>query len=111
MFALPVLLVFLAVIPAAFAGFFIGLNAAFTLILRQGPPADSGTLPARAARVLIGAFIFLLLNWGLRQGLARLQNPSGPWPVFFATGLGCFLTFWLAVRLGLRLGLYRRQTE
>ena len=111
MFILPILLVFLAVIPAAFAGFFIGLNAAFTLILRQGPPDDGGSLWVRAARVLLGGIIFLLLNWGLRQGLARLDLAAAAGAVFFATGLGCFLTFWLAVRLGLRLGLYRRQAE
>ena len=108
MFILPLLLLSLDVIPAAFAGFFIGLNAAFALILRQGPPADDGSLPVRAARVLIGGLIFLLLDWALHYGLVRFDLGSGSWSVFFSTGLGCFLTFWLAVRLCLRLGLYRK---
>jgi membrane-associated phospholipid phosphatase len=111
MFVLPLLLVVLAVIPAAFAGFFVGLNAAFTLILRQGPPEDGGSLPVRVARVLLGGFIFLLLNWAMRQGLACLQAPQGPWPAFISTGLGCFLTFLFSVQLFLRLGLYKKGTQ
>jgi len=107
MFILPLLLLSLSMIPAAFAGFFIGLNAAFTLILRQGQPEDGGSIPVRAARVLIGGFIFGLLDWLLRYGQVRLDISSSSWSVFFSTGLGCFLTFWLAVRLCLRLGLYR----
>jgi membrane-associated phospholipid phosphatase len=108
MFIVPLLLVVFSVIPAPFAGFFVGLNAAFTLILRQGPPADSGLLPTRAARVLLGALIFLPLNWALRQGLAWLQIPQGTWPLFISTVLVSFLTFWFSVRLCLRLGLYRK---
>ena len=109
MFILPLLLVILSMVSFSFAGFFIGLNAAFTLILRQGPPANSGSLPVRVARVLIGALIFLLLNWSLRQGLARLDIGSDSWAVFFSTGLSCFLCFWLSVRLCLRLGLYQKE--
>jgi membrane-associated phospholipid phosphatase len=109
MFVLPLLLLALGLVPAAFAGFFIGLNAAFALILRQGEPADAGSIPARTARVLIGGFIFGLLDWLLRLGQARLDIGSGSWSVFFGTGIGCFLTFWLTVRLCLRLGLYRKE--
>jgi membrane-associated phospholipid phosphatase len=111
MYALPLLLVIFSMIPARFAGFFIGLNAAFTLILRQGAPDDRGSLPARAARVLLGGFLFLLFNWALQQGLARLAIFPGPLVVFVSTGLGCFLTFWLSIQWCLRLGLYRRQAE
>jgi membrane-associated phospholipid phosphatase len=109
MFVLPLLLLALGLVPAAFAGFFVGLNAAFTLILRQGQPADGGSVPARAARVLLGGFIFGLLDWLLRLGQARLDISSSSWSIFFSTGLGCFLTFWLTVRLCLRLGLYRKE--
>jgi membrane-associated phospholipid phosphatase len=108
MFILPMLLVIFSAIPAAFAGFFIGLNAAFTLILRQGPPDDSGSLPVRVARVLLGGLIFLLLNWALRQGLAWLDISTGSWSIFISTGLGCFLCFWLSVQLCLRLGFYKK---
>jgi membrane-associated phospholipid phosphatase len=109
MFVLPLLLMVFSAVSPAFAGFFIGLNTAFTLILRQGAPADNGSLLVRAARMLIGGSIFLLLNWALGQGLAWLGVSSGAWPVFISTGLGCFLTFWLTVRLGLLLGLYRKE--
>jgi membrane-associated phospholipid phosphatase len=111
MFILPLLLVVLAAIPPAIAGFFIGLNAAFTLILRQGPPADCGSLPVRAARVLLGGLIFLLLNRVLGQGLAWLDTSPGSWPIFISTGLGCLLTFWLSIKLFLRLGLYKKETQ
>ena len=111
MFILPLLLAIFSAIPAAFAGFFIGLNAAFTLILRQGLPEDGGSLPVRAARVLLGGLIFLLLNWALRQGLARLHISSGSWSIFISTGLGCFLTFWGSVKILLRLGFYKKGTQ
>jgi membrane-associated phospholipid phosphatase len=107
MFVLPLLLMVFSAVSPAFAGFFIGLNTAFTLILRQGAPGDNGSLLVRAARVLIGGSIFLLLNWALGQGLAWFDVSSSAWPIFFSTGLGCFLTFWLTVHLCLRLGLYR----
>lgn len=109
MFALPLLLVIFSMIPPHFAGFFIGMNAAFALLLRQGLPEDSGSLPARVARVLVGAVMFLLLTGVLQQGLARLGILSGSWPRFFSTGLSCFLSLWFAVRLCLRLGLYRKK--
>jgi membrane-associated phospholipid phosphatase len=111
MFILPLLLVLLSMIPASFAGFFIGLNAAFALILRQGPPADSGSLAVRTARVLIGGLIFLMLDWSLHRGLYWLAVGSGPVSAFFATGLGCFLTFWLTLHLCLRLGLYKKSRQ
>jgi len=110
MFVLPLLLVLLSMIPASFAGFFIGMNAAFALILRRDPPADGGSLAVRTARVVIGGSIFLLLDWSLWHGLVRLDLGSGSWPLFFSTGLGCFLTFWLTVRLCQRLGLYKKES-
>jgi membrane-associated phospholipid phosphatase len=111
MFILPVLLFILSALPAAAAGFFVGMNAVFTLILRQGLPDESGPWPARAARALIGWLIFLLLNLVLRQGLAWLDIFPGPWPVFISAGLGCFLTFWISVRGFLRLGLYKKGAQ
>jgi membrane-associated phospholipid phosphatase len=109
MFILPLLLMILSMIPFSFAGFFIGLNAAFALILKQGPPEDRGSFSVRAARVLIGGLIFLLFDWSLHRGLVWLAIGSGSWLFFFSTGLDCFLTFWLSVRLCLRLGLYQKE--
>jgi membrane-associated phospholipid phosphatase len=111
MFVLPLLLMVFSAVSPASAGFFIGLNAAFTLIMRQGPPSDGGSLPVRSARVLLGGLIFLLLNWGLGWGLAWLDILPGSLPVFVSTGLGCFLTFWISVQLFLRLGLYQKETQ
>jgi membrane-associated phospholipid phosphatase len=111
MFALPLALMAFSAVQASFAGFFVGLNAALTILLRRGAPDDKGPLPVRAARVLTGGLVFLLLDWGLRRGPAWLGMPAGPWMDFIAAGLGSFLTFWLSVRLCLRLGLYRRRAE
>ena len=111
MFILPLLLAIFSLVGAALAGFFIGLNAAFTLMLRQGLPEDGGSLPVRAARVLLGGLIFLLLNLALRQGLAWLHVPAGEWSNFLATGLGCFLTFWGSLKILLRLGFYKKRTQ
>ena len=108
MFALPLLLVIFSLIPASFAGFFIGLNAAFTLILRQGMPDERGSLPARGARVLLGGLIFLLFNRALQLGLARLDVFPGSLAAFISTALSTFVALWFAVRLCLRLGLYRK---
>jgi membrane-associated phospholipid phosphatase len=108
MFILPVALFIFSALSATLAGFFIGLNAAFTLILKQGPLDESGSLPVRAARALLGCLIFLLLNQALQQGLSWLDLSRGPWPTFITSGLGCFMSLWICVRLFLRLGLYKK---
>jgi len=108
MFILPMLLFIFSVIPAAFAGYFIGLNTAFTLILRQGPPNESASLPVRALRMLLGGLIFLFLNWVLGLGIGWFHLSHAPWPVFISTGLGCFLTFRISLPLFVRLGLYKK---
>jgi len=111
MFILPLLLAVLSLINAALAGFFIGLNVAFTLLLKAGLPEDKGSLTVRAARVLLAGIIFLLLNGALQQGFFWLDIPMAPWSICISTGLGCFLTFWGCVKTFLRLGLYKKTVQ
>jgi membrane-associated phospholipid phosphatase len=110
MFILPLLLAFFSLITAVWAGFFIGLNAAFILAWRSGISAEGGSLSARVVRVLLGGLFFLLLSWVLPQVLTWLHVPTGAWSSFLTTGLGCFLTFWGLLQLFLRLGLYKKET-
>ena len=78
LFVLPVLLVLFSLFSAMFAGFFVGLNAAFTLALRAGLPDDKGSFRTRLARVLLGGLLF----WLLQPGAASWRSPwSRPSPV------------------------------
>jgi len=110
LFALPVLLALSSLFNAMFAGFFVGLNAAFTLSLKSGLPEDKGSLPVRLGRVLLGGLLFLLLGQALRLALALIPTAAGSvWGMFLTAGLGTFFTIWGGIQLLLRLGLYRRQ--
>ena len=104
------LLALLSLFSAMFAGFFVGMNAAFTLALRSGLPSDRGSLWVRLARVLLGGLLFLLLGLALRQALALVPAVAGsPWGTFLTAGLGTFLTVWGGIKLLMLLGLYQKE--
>lgn len=110
LFVLPLLLVLFSLFNAMFAGFFIGLNAAFTLVLRSGLPDDKGSLVTRLARVVLGLLLFWLFGLALHLAITLLPEVAGsPWGSFLAAGLGTFLTIWGGLKLFLRLGLYRKE--
>jgi membrane-associated phospholipid phosphatase len=110
LFALPLLLLFSSLLSAAFAGFYIGLNAAFTLSLRSGLPEDKGSLPIRLTRVLLGGLLFWLLGLALRLALTLIPAAVGSsWGTFLAAGLGTFLTLWGGLKLFSLLGLYQKE--
>jgi len=112
LFVVPVLLALFSLFSAMFAGFFVGLNAAFTLAARSGLPSDRGSFTVRLARVLIGGLLFLLLGLALRQALTLVPAVAGsPWGSFLTAGLGIFLSVWGGMKLMLGLGLYRKETE
>ncbi|MFH2107398.1 MAG: phosphatase PAP2 family protein [Chrysiogenia bacterium] len=109
LFVLPLLLALFSLLSAKFAGFYIGLNAAFTLALRSGLPQDTGSLTMRLLRVLLGGLLFWLLSLALRLVLALIPAAAGSaWGIFLAAGLGTFLTLWGGLQLFLRLGLYHK---
>jgi len=109
LFVLPLLLVLFSLASAMYAGFFIGLNAAFILASRSGLPDEGGPWWARLLRVLLGGILFWLLSLALARLLALFPAfaDSGGGS-FLAAGLGTFLTVWGGVKLFARLGLYRK---
>ena len=110
LFVLPVLLVLLSLFNPMFAGFFVGMNAAFTLALRSGLPDDQGSPAARLARVLLGVLLFWLFSLALGLAFARVPALAGsPLASFLSAGLGTFLSVWGGLRLFMHLGLYRRE--
>jgi len=95
-----------------FAGFYVGLNAAFTLALRSQLPSDRGSLWARLARVLLGGLLFMLLMLALRQALVLVPAvAASPWGSFLTAGLGTFFAVWGGMKLLLKLGLYKEEAE
>lgn len=110
LFILPVLLVLLSLFNPMFAGFFVGMNAAFTLALRSGLPTDKNSPAARLARVLLGSLLFWLLSLALGLAFARVPAVAGsPWASFLTAGLGTFLSVWGGIKLLLLLGLYKKE--
>jgi membrane-associated phospholipid phosphatase len=110
LFVLPVLLALFSLFSAMFAGFFVGLNSAFTLALRAGLPDDRGSLAARLARVLLAGLLFWLLSRALGLALTLLPAVAGSaWGTFLTAGIATFLTVWGGIKLLLRLGLYRQE--
>jgi membrane-associated phospholipid phosphatase len=109
LFVLPLLLALLAGISANLAGFYVGLNAAFTLAERTGLPDDRGSIWTRLARVLLGGLLFWVLSLLLRHGVSLLPAVTASrWGMFLVSGLGSFLTLWGGLWLFRHLGLYRQ---
>lgn len=109
LFGLPLLLVLFSLASATFAGFCLGLNAAFALAQRQGLPEEAAPLPLRLARVLGGVVLF----WGLARTLRHLASLLPAWSAshlgrFLVSGLGTFLCLWVGINLFRLVGLYRR---
>jgi len=112
LFGLPLLLTIFSLVNVTFAGFYIGLNAAFILALRSGLPEDRAPLPVRLARVLLGGLFFWLLNLALRLATELLPAAADPaWARFLAAALGTFLTLWGSLHIFQRLGLYRKEPK
>lgn len=112
LFVLPLLLALFSLLSATFAGFYIGLNAAFTLALRSGLPEDKGSLSMRLLRVLLGGLLYWLLSLALRLAITLIPAAAGSaWGIFLVAGLGTFLTVWGGLKLFLRLGLYQKENS
>ncbi len=110
LFVLPVLLVLFSLLTAKFAGFYIGLNAAFTLSIRSGLPGDQGTILVKLARVLFGGMLFWLLSLALNRAVFLVPAIDGTsWGKFLVAGLGAFLTLWGGLKLFMLLGLYQKE--
>ena len=117
MFAFPAILLSLSLVSGEVAGFFMGTNAAYLLIIRKGLPEDTGSRKQRALRVFITLIMFglstLILNIGfniLDMGFNVIDTSGYP-VTLIADFLRSFIpafTIWISVNICVKLGLYRR---
>ena len=74
------LLALFSLFSAMFAGFFVGLNAAFTLALRSGLPEDKGSPGDAAGARAAGRPALLAARPGAGPALTLVPAVSGsPW--------------------------------
>ncbi|HOW16025.1 phosphatase PAP2 family protein [Methanosarcina sp.] len=110
MFVVPVILFSMSFISGEAAGFFLGTNAAYILIIKKGLPEDSGSTEQRALRVLITLMIFglssLVLDTGF--GIPGIAAYFGITLIEFLKSFVPAFTIWVSVNICMRLGLYRR---
>lgn len=113
MFVIPVLLMVLYLVSPDAAGFFLGTNLAYVLIVRKGIPEDTGNTSQRIARVFIAFLLFgissLILNVGLE--IAGTTNYLQFTLVKFLETFIPSFTIWISVIVCTKLNLYRREKE
>lgn len=114
MFVVPILLTVLSLISADVAGFFLGTNLAYVLIIRKGIPDDTGTAAQRAARVFIAFLLFgvsslILLDAGF-ETVGTINYLRFTLTEFLKTFIPSF-TIWISVVVCTKLDLYGRDKE
>jgi membrane-associated phospholipid phosphatase len=113
MFVIPILLMALSLISAEVAGFFLGTNFAYFLIIRKGIPDDTGNKTRRFSRVFIASFLFgvssLILDIGFET--AGTVNYLHFTLLEFLKTFVPSLTIWISVVVCTKLELYRRDSE
>ena len=110
MFVIPLLLTTSSLISADVAGFLLGTNTAYLLIIRKGLPEDTGGAGPRATRVLIALMFFGVSALVLDVGFATVGTASYP-EVTFLEFLKAFipaLTIWVSAGICTKLALYGR---
>ena len=110
MFVVPVLLTALSLVSADVAGFFLGTNTAYLLIIRKGLPEDTGDAGTRAARVFIALMFFGVSALVLDAGFATVGTAiySGFNLLEFLKAFIPALTIWVSVSICTKLDLYGR---
>ena len=103
----PILLLVLSLIDSDQAGYILGLDVAFLVLMRRGLSRDAGSWLQRAARVLLVGFLFFAVAFALRFAV-NLTGVNGDYAaiVFFQAAAPSFLAFWAGVLLCDNLGLY-----
>lgn len=113
MFVIPILLTALSLINADVAGFFLGTNLAYVLIIRKGIPDDTGNAAQRATRVFIAFLLFgvstLILDAGFETA-GTVNYLHFTLTEFLKTFIPSF-TIWISVVVCTKLDLYRRDKE
>jgi len=110
MFLVPLLLTLTSAIDCDTAGYLLGVNTAFLLIMAKGLPDDTGTLRKRAARVLLGFLLCFVAQFVVNQGFdwVGLDEDGMEWIEFVKAAIPSFIGLWGAVTVSFKLGLYKR---
>lgn len=113
MFVIPVLLMVQYLVSPGAAGFFMGTNLAYILIVKKGIPEDAGSISQRTARVFIAFLLFgvssLILNVGL-EITGTINYLQFTLVEFLLTFFPSF-TIWISVVVCTKFNLYRREEE
>ncbi|WP_229391478.1 phosphatase PAP2 family protein [Methanosarcina sp. DH2] len=110
MFLIPFLLTALYLISGEVAGYFLGTNAAYLLIMHKGLPEDTGDMWQRATRVFIALMLFGVSALVLDTGFDT-TNTASYLGVTFIEFLKSFIpafTIWISVSICMKLNLYGR---
>ncbi|MDQ1274931.1 MAG: hypothetical protein QG610_504 [Euryarchaeota archaeon] len=109
MFVVPIVLLSLSLISGEVAGFFLGTNAAYILIIRKGLPEDAGSKAQRALRVFITLLMFGLSSLVLDIGFGAIGTADYPETLIeFLKSFVPAFTIWISTVICMKLGLYRR---
>ncbi|MCQ1537238.1 phosphatase PAP2 family protein [Methanosarcina sp. KYL-1] len=108
MFIVPLLLAASSMIGHDVAGFLMGTNAAYILVVRKGIPDDSGTAGQRTTRAMMALLTFATAAAMLAAGInaAGIENSLNPGVIEFAEAFIPATTVWVSVIICSRLGLY-----
>lgn len=113
LFVIPLILIASSMISAEVAGFFLGTNAAYVLIIRKGLPDDTGNLEQRTLRIITALLLFGVSSFILGAGFDTLETTA-----YFSFRLIEFLkafipasTIWVSVVVCTKLNLYIREKE
>ena len=113
MFVIPPVLTAISLISADVAGFFLGTNAAYILIIRKGLPDDTGTVEQRVLRIFIAFLLFGVTSLVLAAGFDNIET-AGYFSFKLIEFLKAFMpasTIWVSVVVCTKLNLYRREKE
>ncbi|WP_292389317.1 phosphatase PAP2 family protein [Methanosarcina sp. UBA5] len=113
LFVIPLILMASSMISAEVAGFFLGTNIAYVLIIRKGLPDDAGSVEQRVLRVFTALLLFGVSSFILGVGFEDIETTS-----YLSFKLIEFLeafipasTIWVSVVVCTKLNLYRRERE
>jgi membrane-associated phospholipid phosphatase len=113
LFAVPSVLSALSLISAELAGFFLGTNVAYVLILRKGLPDDMGSAKQKVLRVLIALLLFGISSLILAVGFDTIET-TAYFSFKFIEFLKTFIpasTIWVSVVACTKLNLYRIEKD
>jgi membrane-associated phospholipid phosphatase len=108
MFVIPALLTALSLVSGEVAGFFLGTNTAYLLIIQKGLPEDAGDAGQRATRVFIALMLFGVSSLVLDAGFDTAGTASylGTTFIEFLESFIPAFTIWVSVSICMKLNLY-----